>query len=88
MLWFVFYIVVLWFLLLKRRALCSTQRDEYNARLSFLLPFFAFFFLIIGAQASKLGVQGVISVCVHTQGAALGYTLLPFQGVSCFINLN
>ena len=32
----------------------------------------------VGAQASKLGVQGVISVRVHTQGAALGYTLLPF----------
>ena len=28
-----------------------------------------------------LPLQGVITVCVHTQGAALGYMLLPFQGV-------
>ena len=25
--------------------------------------------------------QGVISICIYTQGAALGYMLLPFQGV-------
>ncbi len=31
--------------------------------------------------AFLLPLQGVITVCVHTQGAALGYKLLPFQGV-------
>ena len=27
-----------------------------------------------------LPLQGVVSDCLHTQGAALGYKLLPFQG--------
>jgi len=28
-----------------------------------------------------LPLQGVITARIHTQGAALGYMLLPFQGV-------
>jgi hypothetical protein len=57
MLWFVFYIVVLWFLLLKRRALRSTQRDEYNARLSFLLPLQGVISFCIHTQGDALGYK-------------------------------
>ncbi len=36
---------------------------------------------MISILAVLLPLQGVITICLYTQGAALGYMLLPLQGV-------
>ena len=57
MLWFVFILSFYGLLLLKRRALRSTQRDEYNARLSILLPLQGVISFCIHTQGDALGYK-------------------------------